>query len=170
MPILEPMTIAQYDQYIQHSLDTFRSELLKTENYTQEEAIESTGKQILDILPAGIATQGHYFFNIKDDKKDLKVGNMWVAYNKSDGGEWNVFIYDIEIDEEYRGQGYGRQAMQALEIDAKEKETSKIFLHVFAHNQIAFNLYQKVGFRVVKNYLDKKGTKIISYRMVKNLN
>jgi hypothetical protein len=57
--------------------------------------------------------------------------------------------------------------MQALEIDAKEKETSKIFLHVFAHNQIAFNLYQKVGFRVVKNYLDKKGTKIISYRMVK---
>lgn len=51
------------------------------------------------------------------------------------------------IFETFRGKGFGTKTLEALDVLAKEMGITKIELHVFAHNQTAIKLYNKVGFK-----------------------
>lgn len=44
--------------------------------------------------------------------------------------------------------GYGKEALKSLDSFAREKDLSKISLHVFGHNKVALSLYQNTGFEV----------------------
>ncbi len=169
MQNLAPMGLFEYEKYIEESLQEFKRQLLIAGDKNEQEAEENTRKQIIDILPDGIKTKGHYFFNIMGEN-NRKIGNLWLAVKDGDEGLPTVFIYDIMIDAEFRGKGYGKKTLSAVEEFAREHKANSIFLHVFTHNQIAFDLYKKVGYRVVKEFKDKKGERILSYRMVKELN
>jgi ribosomal protein S18 acetylase RimI-like enzyme len=57
-----------------------------------------------------------------------------------------VFIYDIEVDEAFRGRGYGRAALLALEPLARELGYDTVGLHVFGDNEVARNLYRTSGY------------------------
>jgi GNAT superfamily N-acetyltransferase len=50
------------------------------------------------------------------------------------------------LDEARRGQGYGKQAMLAIEAVAKDLGIETIGLHVFAHNPAAMQLYKGLGY------------------------
>ncbi|CAG0990353.1 partial diamine N-acetyltransferase, partial [Anaerolineae bacterium] len=67
-----------------------------------------------------------------------------------------AFIYDFIIDEPHRGQGYGRQALAALDQQAVALGVETISLHAFAHNQTAIALYQKLGYAITDVHMSKK--------------
>ena len=58
------------------------------------------------------------------------------------------FIFDIFIEEKFRGKGYGKQAMLLIEEKARELKLKSIGLHVFASNRAARNLYESLGYQV----------------------
>ena len=60
--------------------------------------------------------------------------------------EGAAFIWDIAIVAEYRGRGYGRAALQALEPLVRELGYDSIGLHVFGDNEVARQLYRSVGY------------------------
>ncbi|WP_204200806.1 GNAT family N-acetyltransferase [Mammaliicoccus sciuri] len=64
-------------------------------------------------------------------------------------------MYDIKIDESERGKGLGKMTMQALDEYCKEHDIKSIRLHVFGHNQIAYELYKKMGFETTNYYMEK---------------
>ena len=66
------------------------------------------------------------------------------------------FIFDIRIDEKFRGKGYGKQAMSLIEEKARELGLKSIGLHVFAVNNVARNLYESVGYEVSSLNMTKK--------------
>ncbi len=45
--------------------------------------------------------------------------------------------------------------MQALDEYCKEHDIKSIRLHVFGHNQIAYELYKKMGFETTNYYMEK---------------
>jgi ribosomal protein S18 acetylase RimI-like enzyme len=55
-------------------------------------------------------------------------------------------VYDLDIDEPYRGRGYGRAAMLFAEEEARRRGLTRISLHVGARNDVARNLYRSLGF------------------------
>ncbi len=169
MKHLDSMNKSDYKKYIEGSLQEFKRQLLIAGDKNEQEAGENTRKQIIDIMPDGIKTKGHYFFNIMDEN-NRKIGNLWLAVKDGDDGLPTVFIYDIMIDADFRGKGNGGKILAGVEEFAREHQANKVFLHVFAHNHVAFELYKKIGYRVVKEFKDKRGERIISYRMVKELN
>jgi ribosomal protein S18 acetylase RimI-like enzyme len=57
-----------------------------------------------------------------------------------------LWIYDIRIDEAYRGRGYGRAAMLLVEAEARERGYGRIGLNVFGGNDVARNLYRSLGY------------------------
>ena len=59
-------------------------------------------------------------------------------------------LYDIQIFDEYRGCGYGTEMLKAV-LDELSKTYSRAILHVSKENVIACNLYEKLGFRIVRS-------------------
>jgi ribosomal protein S18 acetylase RimI-like enzyme len=58
------------------------------------------------------------------------------------------FIFDVEVKEEFRGRGYGKQAMLLIEEEARKLGIKRMGLHVFGYNQVARNLYESIGYTV----------------------
>ena len=78
---------------------------------------------------------------------DIAVGIIWLRA-ELDGPVKSGYIFDVEIKEEFRGKGYGKQAMLLIEEKARELGIERMGLHVFAYNDVARNLYERIGYKV----------------------
>ena len=70
------------------------------------------------------------------------------------------FISDLVVTKNQRGLGIGRALIDRAEEYFGENECDYTQLEVFAPNQRAFELYQKLGFSVNCYYLSKKTRKL----------
>jgi ribosomal protein S18 acetylase RimI-like enzyme len=86
-------------------------------------------------------------------EQDGAVGYAWLALAGAEVDR--AWIYDISIDEEQRGKGYGRALLNGLEQAAHEHGCSSIALNVFAGNDIAQRLYERAGFRLTSIQMAK---------------
>ena len=66
-----------------------------------------------------------------------------------------AFIYDFIIDESFRGKGYGKQALVALDEKLKSIEVQSVGLHVFGDNITAQELYKKMGYQITGIHMKK---------------
>jgi GNAT superfamily N-acetyltransferase len=67
-----------------------------------------------------------------------------------------VGIFDIYVDELYRGKGYGNDVMNKIISEAKELGANKAYLQVVVGNNVAENLYRKLGFEEIYKYWYRK--------------
>lgn len=67
-----------------------------------------------------------------------------------------VFIGNVIVNEEYRGKGYGQQLCENLLAKAKEQGAHTAYLQVVQNNQVAYNLYRKLGYQKVYSYWYRK--------------
>ena len=78
-----------------------------------------------------------------------------------------AYLEMIYLNEQYRGQGLAKMALDTLEHELKDDGIEVIRLYVFAHNQRAFHLYQELGYVIENSYFDEK--KPIGHLMKKML-
>ncbi|SFD40565.1 Protein N-acetyltransferase, RimJ/RimL family [Lentibacillus persicus] len=148
----QPMDEEQFNAYYATKLHAYAREHVKAGNWDKGEALEKAEKQFKLLLPEGVETEDHHLFIIKND--DESIGTIWL-YVKQTGQDKQAFIYDVELDENQRGKGYGTRTMAALEEYAKSQSISRIGLHVFAHNERALKLYQKMGYETKSYQMSK---------------
>jgi ribosomal protein S18 acetylase RimI-like enzyme len=110
---------------------------------THEAAQQKAKDDMAAVLPQGLETPGHAIFVVEADGID--VGRLWVA-ERIVGGRRVLFIYDISIDGEWQGHGYGRAAMLLAEDQAHARGIGHIELNVFGGNEVARNLYRSLGY------------------------
>ena len=149
---LVPMTIEKYETWLDNSVKFYAEEKVRVGNVSAEEAMQASQHEFEQIMPDGLDTLDTYLFNVKDEDSDQDVGSLWLKV-RDEGRE--MFIYGIEMNEEARGKGYGRQTAQALEVLVKQMGIPKISLHVFGYNEVAINLYKSSGY-VATNILMSK--------------
>jgi len=79
---------------------------------------------------------------------------LWVQVK-----DRKAFIYDFIIDEAFRGKGYGKQALAAMDEQLKSMNTESVALHVLGDNVSAQELYKKMGFEItgirMRKYLQR---------------
>jgi ribosomal protein S18 acetylase RimI-like enzyme len=107
-----------------------------------------------EILPQGLDTPNHWMFVL--EVEGAPAGRLWLAEREIDGRR-AMFIFDIHVDEAYRGRGFGRAAMQLVEREALARDIHRVELNVFGGNTVARGLYRSLG------YLER------SVRMAKDL-
>ena len=71
----------------------------------------------------------------------------------SDPQRW--WVWDVMIDEQFRGQGFGRQAMTLAETLARREGALTIGLNVLGHNHVARELYASLGYTVTAMQMRK---------------
>ena len=72
------------------------------------------------------------------------MGTIW--YEIRDRVMREAYLWDIFINEDRRGRGYGKETMSELEESARKEGARRIQLDVFGFNSVARNLYLKMGY------------------------
>ena len=76
---------------------------------------------------------------------------------KRDGGTApGAWIYDIEVYENFRGQGYGRALLLAGEQVTRESGVHTLGLNVFGSNSVARGLYESAGYTIMAQQMSKE--------------
>jgi len=140
---LRPMSESEYQRLREAIFEDYARETANVSSLSIDEGRKAAARQFEQLLPDGIASKGHYFWRIVNDNGDA-VGDLWVLVESEKA---RAFIYFIGIDEQYRGQGYSRAAMLALETTVKPLGAQHIDLNVFGDNTVAVRLYESLGYQ-----------------------
>ncbi|WP_432087716.1 MULTISPECIES: GNAT family N-acetyltransferase [unclassified Streptomyces] len=141
---VRPMTGAEYEAWEARSREAFARDW--TERGVPEELARAKAENShRTLLPEGLATPGAAFHALVRDGRP--AGVLWTGRTELGPGRRAAYVYDIEVDEEQRGHGYGRALMLLAERVAREAGETLLGLHVFADNTPAVRLYESLGYR-----------------------
>src|SRR5438270_10845679 len=129
---LVPLTQSEYDSWHAWLLEDYARDIEQS-GIPREMAQEKARADIEQGLPDGLSSKDQHLYSVRDEDTDQKVGTLWFALSERVTRK-TVFLYDIIIDEEFQGRGYGKQAMVALEDRARELGAVRIGLHVFGQD------------------------------------
>lgn len=155
MARLEPMTESEFQIYRERLIREYAADKVRAEQWSIEDAPSRSEQEIDELLPQGLATRDHYLYSIYAETAAKPVGVLWFAVVHRDSSR-SAFIYDFEVDSDWRGKGYGSQALSAVEAQARALGLDRIELHVFGHNPRALKLYEKVGYKITNINMAKK--------------
>ena len=99
------------------------------------------------LLPDGQATRG-VALRCLVHERDV-VGWLWVADSGPVPGQPGAYVYNVEVEEGYRGRGFGRALMLHAEQVAYDWGSQRIGLNVFEGNTAAEALYDSLGYQTV---------------------
>ncbi|BCG61404.1 GNAT family N-acetyltransferase [Paenibacillus sp. URB8-2] len=151
---LVQMDEATFQFFMSQSTSDYAEEKVKSGAWEPDNALKQSKEAMTRFLPRGLHTEGAYLYSVVEEESDTHVGYIWFNVTEGRRGR-EAFIYDIYIYEPFQDKGYGKQAMQALDEEARSMNISKIGLHVFGQNQRAFELYKKMGFGVTDITMSK---------------
>jgi ribosomal protein S18 acetylase RimI-like enzyme len=148
---LEPMQQEDYDRLIESEIAGYAADHVRNGNWPEEGSLERSRQEFEFLLPQGIHTPNHCLWSLMDG--DEKVGFLWVQVKDN-----KAFIYDFLIHGEFRGKGYGKQALAAMDEKLQSMNVESVGLHVFGDNITAQELYKKMGFQITGIHMQKKYT------------
>ncbi|MBC1543137.1 GNAT family N-acetyltransferase [Listeria cossartiae] len=137
------MTTTDLEDFLSTAITDYAKEKVEAGTWAEEESLAKSQDSFNKLLYDGITTPNEYLYKIVDEEK---IGYLWFHVDETLSGK-TAFIYDFVIFEAFRCKGFGTKTLAALDTLAKEMGIMKIELHVFAHNQTAIGLYNKVGFQ-----------------------
>jgi len=138
------MTPEEWVRYRATAVRAYAEDKVRSGAWSEADAVERSDGEFTALLPHGVATPDHHVRSIVDDAGEL-VGALWFGPGTSGAGR-TCFIYDFEVIAAYRGRGFGRAALEALEPIVRELGYDAIALHVFGDNDVARNLYRSAGY------------------------
>lgn len=88
------------------------------------------------------APHRHYVVLVDDESRVLGYAGLFAPGAEGD-------VQTIAVVPEVRGQGYGRQLLESLIEEARQRGVKQLFLEVRADNTPAQGLYAALGFEVL---------------------
>ena len=147
---LERMQQEDFDQFLEQEIRAYAEDHVRNGNWEAEGALEKSAQAFKHYLPDGIHSKDQNLWSILDEENH-KIGALWVQVKDK-----KAFIFDFVIDEAFRGKGFGKQALTAMDGKLKAMEAESVELHVFGDNVTAQELYKKMGFEITGIHMRKQ--------------
>ncbi|MFE0173214.1 GNAT family N-acetyltransferase [Streptomyces sp. NPDC059002] len=144
MPVtLRHLDVQLFPAWLERSRDEYAKDLV-TMGQTPEDAHRAASESMARCFPSGAPRPGHAVFDVVDDAGEA-VGYLWIGPDTSDDdGAW--WVWDVTIDADKRGRGFGRAAMVLGEEYARTQGAHTLGLNVFGFNTGARGLYESLGY------------------------
>ena len=140
---LRPVTDNEFPSWIAASKRGYAHGIELHGDQTPDTAQRKADADTAAALPQGRHTPGHAMYVVEADGR--AVGRLWLGERVSSGRR-TLFVYDIAIDDDVQGRGYGSAAMRYVEDEARALGISRIELHVFGGNAVARRMYSSLGY------------------------
>jgi ATP-dependent Clp protease ATP-binding subunit ClpC len=150
---VRPMTPSEFEAYAAWSVDEYAKDLERSGRASAEVAKARAEQAFGSLLPDGIDTANKVFLVGEDGETGEHVGLLWFGPSTDDQAV--AWLYDINVDEEVRGRGYGRALMLRFEEEAGARGYARAGLNVFGDNAVARRLYESLGYRESSRQLHK---------------
>jgi ribosomal protein S18 acetylase RimI-like enzyme len=150
---IRAMTAEEFGAYRASSIRDYAAEHVRAGNWPSSQAEELAAIQLDDLLPDGVETAGMLLL-VAETASAGVVGMVWVELQH--GSTTGAWIYDINIDPEHRGRGYGRALLRAAEREVETRGIESIALNVFGGNTVARDLYATSGYQVTSLHMRKR--------------
>jgi GNAT superfamily N-acetyltransferase len=105
--------------------------------------VAAAAADIERLLPDGRPPAGHSLFVLEVDGEP--VGDLWLA-EREDMSHASLVVFDVAVDEPYRGRGYGRAALAFAEDEARRRGIDRVALSVGGRNEPVRRLYESLGY------------------------
>ncbi|MFF9351059.1 GNAT family N-acetyltransferase [Streptomyces sp. NPDC014734] len=150
--VARPMSPEEFAHWLGTAIDTYAQSWIDR-GVPAEQALHKSRTDHARNLPDGLDTAGVHFHVLVHD--GTVVGHVWVTVLDDGPGGASGFVYDVEVNEEHRGRGFGRALMVQAERITLNAGAPVLGLHVFAENTPALRLYESLGYRVTQYNLAK---------------
>lgn len=148
------MTQVEFDVWRKVLAQRFADSKVASGSWAAEGALEQALRANDALLPGGLATEGMLLLRgVRPD--GTPVGRLWISLRHPQGGPDCAFLYDIEVEPEFRGGGYGRALLAAAEEAVRARSIAELELNVFGNNPVAIGLYSSSGYLVVTQQMRK---------------
>lgn len=134
---LQEMTDKEFTYYSKFSYENYIKDYAFYSKISIEKAREKTGN--------GIIKRTDYDLWYLAQVEAQIIGYFWIQTYPS---QKDSFGFDIFINEEHRGKGYGRELIKQGKELLNSKGISKLRISVFKDNYIAKSLYDSLGFYI----------------------
>lgn len=139
--------------WLERSRAEYAKDLVAT-GQSPEDAHRQARESMARSFPSGTPSPGHAVFDVVDDAGET-VGYLWIGPDTSDdAGAW--WIWDIAIDADKQGRGFGRMAMVLGEEYARARGAHTLGLSVFGFNPGARGLYESLGYETTSVKMRKR--------------
>lgn len=146
---LESLQQEDFERFLEREIQGYAEDHVRNGNWPAEGALERSRKEFEFYLPDGIRTPDQYLWSLVEDTGN-KIGVLWVQVK---GAE--AFIFDFVIDETFRGKGFGKQSLSAMDEKLRSMNVETVGLHVFGDNISAQELYKKAGYQITGIHMKK---------------
>lgn len=153
--VLTPMPESAFAPFLAAAVADYAADKVAAGSWSAAEALQCSRDEFSGLLPLGLATPDHHLLQIKAGAEGPVVGVLWFHVDRRHGAP-TAYVYNVEIDLEWRRQGHASRAFSALEALAHEMGLARIGLHVFGHNPGAQALYARLGFEVTGINMSKR--------------
>lgn len=148
------MSLQEFENFLKRSKEECAQERSLDSGLAIDECRAFEELEFVRLLPQGIETPEHFFFNLKD-VSGVNAGYLWFGVRVANEKK-QIFIFDISVDENRRGLGLGKFMIQWLEGETYRMGLTEIALHVLGSNKAARHLYDSTGFVTTNIYMSKK--------------
>ncbi|GAA2152771.1 hypothetical protein GCM10009760_49830 [Kitasatospora kazusensis] len=140
-----PVTGDEYPAWLAGKKAHYVTDIVRSGARTPEEARQKSDEDYARLLPDGPDTAGHTIMMM--EVAGEVVGTGWLHHGHLPGVS---FGYSLDVYEEQRGKGYGRDAMAVGERVALAGGDSALMFNVWGGNEVAMSLYTGTGYLVVE--------------------
>ncbi|GEA52278.1 N-acetyltransferase [Vibrio inusitatus NBRC 102082] len=151
---LEIMDREAFTEYLKIAIQSYAKVNVDSGRWDESESLERSEKAHETLLPDGERTKNNYLFTITENNSQNRVGHTWVKIEDNIHTK-SAFIYDIEIYEAHRRNGYAKSALGCIEKIVTELGASSLGLHVFNQNAAAIALYRSIGYQTISHNMQK---------------
>ncbi|TFD21100.1 N-acetyltransferase [Cryobacterium sp. TMS1-13-1] len=140
---LQRILTSEFPSWLDRSCTEYVGDLV-TQGGSREEAQRTAAETIARSFPDGAPSPGNEVFHVMNEA-GAAVGYLWIGQDVSaDPGAW--WVWDVVINADQRGQGFGRAAMLLGEEYARSQGAHSLGLSVFGFNTGARGLYNSLGY------------------------
>ena len=141
---IRKMSDDEFEQWLPRMREDYAQGIAEQGGVPAETARAKAAEEIEDLFPEGLPSPLQSVYVVEAD--GAPVGELWVAERHEVLHRGALWIFQVRIDEQARGRGYGREAMLLAENEARRRGLDRIALNVFGGNEAARNLYRSLGY------------------------
>ncbi len=143
---LFPISTKQFPAWMKRSAAEYLADLVAT-GVPEHKAQADASGTMERAFPDGLPSPTNAVFILMDSALG-NVGYIWIGCDSSgDPDSW--WVWDIVVEAEHRGKGFGRQAMILAEGYARAHGGQTLGLNVFGFNNTARRLYESLGYETI---------------------